>query len=154
MKSSGTTWVLVADEGIARFFLQPDSGSDLEEVDTLTDAAAHAQNADLRRDAHGRRGGAIAGRHGSSVTASAGDEALHLEAEQFARRVAARLGDDKRAGRFDALRIVAAPRFLGLLRKALSADVASVVTGEMNKDLIHLDPRALTRQVFAEAGAS
>src|SRR5262245_29489221 len=141
MISSGTTWVLVADEGLARFFRQRDSLADLEEVDTLTDAAARAQNADLRRDAHGRRG--------NSVTASAGEEALHIEAEQFARRVAVRLGEERRAGRFDTLRIVAAPRFLGLLRKALSPDVAGVVTSEMNKDLIHLDPRALSRQVFA-----
>jgi protein required for attachment to host cells len=147
MNSSGITWVLVADEGLARIFRQPDGQSDLEELETLTDAAAHAQNADLRRDAQGRR--AAGTRMGSSVVASAGEEALHQEAELFARRVSTRLTEDRRAGRFDALRLVAAPRFLGLLRKALSPEVAASVTGELDKDLIHADRRTLARQVFA-----
>lgn len=147
LQSPGTTWVLVADEGVARFFRQSDRASDLVEVETLTDDAAHAHNADLERAPQGRRG--VMGRQGGSVTASAGEDALHLEAEQFARRVAARLTEERRAGNFDSLHIVAAPRFLGLLRKALSAEVANVVAGEMNKDLIHLDARALARQVFA-----
>ena len=53
-----TIWVLLADEGRARILAMRRAGRDLEEVDELTDAAAHADDADLRRDAYGRRSGA------------------------------------------------------------------------------------------------
>ena len=79
-KDDGKLWVLVADEGVARLLRLPEEGGDLEDVTTLTDAAAHADKADLRRDAAGRRG--------NSVTASAGVDELHQEAISFASRVA------------------------------------------------------------------
>ena len=55
----------------------------------------------------------------ATVTASAGEDEQHLEAQGFARRVARHLGEAWREKRFDELRIVAAPRFLGHLRKEL-----------------------------------
>ena len=79
-KDDGKLWVLVADEGVARLLKLPEEGGDLEDVTTLTDAAAHANNADLRRDAAGRRG--------NNVTASAGVDESHQEAMSFAARVA------------------------------------------------------------------
>ncbi len=134
------TWVVVADEAIARFLERPDDGGDLREVDQLTDPAARADRADLRRDAHGRRG--------STVTASAGDDELHQEAALFARRVAERLAEAQQKQHHGALRVVAAPRFLGYLRKALPRQVSDAVVDELDKDLVRLDPRALTQQLF------
>jgi protein required for attachment to host cells len=127
----------------------------------LTDPAAHARGSDLRRDAHGRRAGsAPAGsRHGGSqhrlrgeaaVTASAGEDDEHLEAEAFARSVAQRLTEHLQAKRFDELRIAAAPRFLGLLRQALSPQVAQCVGTTLSKDLIHLSNRELTERLFED----
>jgi protein required for attachment to host cells len=141
-----TTWVVVADEGLARIFSLPPGGADLVEVETLADAGARADAADLRRDAYGRRagGGTLSG---SYPTASAGPDELHLEAGLFARRVAQWLTEARQARRFDKLKIAAAPRFLGLLRKALSADVADVVTEDIDKDLIHLSVRELTQRL-------
>ena len=120
-------WIVVADEGRARFLSCAEPGRELTEMDELTDAGAHADNADLRRDAYGRRG--------SSVTSSAGEDKLDHEAELFARRVAA------------------APRFLGRLRKALDPEVAKSVTGEIDKDLLQLDRRELTQRLFAPPNA-
>ena len=85
----------------------------------------------------------------ASVTASAGEEDQHLEAQGFARRVAQHLGDAWRQKRFDDLRIVAAPRFLGHLRKELDAHVSAAVSGELNKDLIHEGNGEITRRLFA-----
>jgi protein required for attachment to host cells len=96
----------------------------------LTDPFAHATDADLQRDAYGRRAGSAT--HGSqdntphrlrgtaSVTSSAGKDEQHMEAQSSARRVAQHLSQALQQKRFDALRIVAAPRFLGNLRKELS----------------------------------
>lgn len=146
-------WVLVADENRARILSWPGRGHDLEPVEELTDAAARADRADLRRDAYGRRSGGDP-RMGGNVTSSASDDELHLEAAGFARRVAQWLADAHQKGRFDALRIVAAPRFLGFLRKALSPQVAQLVTEDTPQDLVKLNQRELTVRLFsAEAAA-
>ena len=145
------TWVLVADEAIARLLEQPrDSGAPLTPVEELTDPDAHARHADLAADALGRRagGGTLPG---GNATASAGeDDALDQRAERFARRVAERLAEAHQQGRYDALRIAAAPRFLGRLRKALPPRVADCVCESQDKDLVHLDATALALR-FAPA---
>lgn len=141
-----TTWVVVADEGLARIFEIPGRDQDLVEVETITFASARADSADLRRDAYGRRSGSGT-LSGSYPTASAGEDELHHEAELFARRLAQWLVEQKRANRFEALKIAAAPRFLGLLRKALDPQVAETVIEELDKDLIKLDLRALTQRL-------
>jgi protein required for attachment to host cells len=48
------------------------------------------------------------------------------------------------------LRIVAAPRFLGALRKVLGAEVARTVTEEIDKDLIHMSNADITQRLFPE----
>jgi len=141
-KDDGKLWVLVADEGVARVLRLPETGGDLEDVTTLTDAAAHADKAELRRDAEGRRG--------SSTVSSAGMDESHQEAIGFAARVAQMLAQALDAGNFSALRIVAAPRFLGLLRKALSPQVAKRVLDETNVDVVHDSLGDLTRRLFPE----
>jgi protein required for attachment to host cells len=133
-------WIVVADEGRARFLSCPAPGRELTEMEELTDAGAHADNADLRRDAYGRRG--------PSVTSSAGEDKLDHEAELFARRVAERLAEGHRQHRYGELRIAAAPRFLGRLRKALDPEVSKSVVDEIDKDLLQLDRRELAHKLF------
>jgi protein required for attachment to host cells len=142
-----TSWLLVADEGVARIFAKPRTGGDLEEVTQLTDEEAHAHRRDLRRDAYGRRAGADQ-RMGGNVTSSASDDELHREGAQFAGRVAQWLAQALQQKRYDDLRIAAAPRFLGQLRKALDKHVADLVVEEVGKDLTHANRRALTERFF------
>src|SRR5678815_11276 len=47
------------------------------------------------------------------------------------------------AHRFDRLHLVAAPKFLGQLRKELGTEVRKMLTEELPKDLSWLDARAL-----------
>lgn len=141
-KDDGKLWVLVADEGVARLLRLPEEGGDLEDVTTLTDAAAHADNADLRRDAAGRRG--------NNVTASAGLDESHQEATSFASRVAKTLDDGFNNGEVTQLRVVAAPRFLGLLRKSFSPQVTKLILDETNVDVVHESLGALTTRLFPE----
>ncbi len=56
--------------------------------------------------------------------------------------------------RYNELRIVTAPRFLGLLRKAVSPQVLRVVTAELNKDLVHEENRNLTARLFGDPASS
>ena len=149
-----TIWVVVADEAIARILSWPEVGDELEPVEELTDPAAHAKGSDLRDDARGRRAGndgTAAGhklRGASSATAGAGLDEKHQEAEAFARRVALHLAQAQQQQRFDELLLVAAPRFLGLLRKAIAKPVAAAVTESLDKDLIHDSNRDLTQRLF------
>jgi protein required for attachment to host cells len=143
------TWIVLADEGRARILAMREPGTELAEVEEMTDAAAHADNADLRHDAYGRRGGSDL-RMGGNNTESAGEEKLDHEAELFARRVAERLEQARRQGRFERLRIAAAPRFLGRLRKMLDPQLAKVVEDELDKDLLQLDRRELTQRFFPQ----
>ncbi|WP_343051328.1 host attachment protein [Pseudaquabacterium terrae] len=147
MPAPGKLWVLTADEAFARVLALPGHGQDLEEIELLTDAGSRADDADLRRDAYGRRAGGDL-RSGGNITASAGETALHQEAALFANRVAQWLAEAHQKGRFTALRIAAAPRFLGLLRKALTTAVAQVVIDDCPLDLVKLNRRELTLKLF------
>lgn len=142
-----TEWILVADAAVARILARPSPAADLQEVEQLADAAAHADEADLRRDAYGRRGGDDL-RMGGNATSSAGLDQKHLESIGFARRVAACLHEALQQGRYDALCLACDPRFLGQLRQELSPQVAAVVTEEIDKDLVNEDLRSLTQRFF------
>lgn len=146
------TWIVVADEGRARILELRQRGEELQPVDELTDAAAHADEADLQRDAHGRRA------HGgtgpiSTITTSAGEDKLGQEADLFARRVAEHLAQALQKQRYGELHIAAAPKFLGRLRQHLAEPVRQVVGQEIDKDLLQLDRRALAQHFFGEQPA-
>lgn len=145
-----TIWVVVADEAIARILERTEDGDELEPVEELTDPAAHAKGQDLRRDAVGRRAASASGGLATqgNATASAGADERHLEADGFARRVAAHLETALHQGRYDELRLVAAPRFLGLLRKQLHPEVTKRVRESLDKDLVHMVNSDITARVF------
>lgn len=150
-------WVVVADEAIARILQWPEVGDELLPVEELTDPDAHARGRDLRDDAEGRRTtsgtGGVGGdgrrlRGPSSVTASAGPDEQHHEAQAFARRVAQHLGEALQQQRYGVLHLVAAPRFLGLLRQLLPPAVQAVLASSLDKQLVHDTARALTARLF------
>lgn len=145
-----STWVVLADEGHARILERRQEGAALAPVKELADPAAHAHNADFRHDAYGRRAGG--GQPTGHATASAGEEKLDHEAEAFARRVAQELLSAYQGKRFDELRIAAAPRFLGRLRKELDAQVQKCVTQELDKNLLQLDERSIEQKLFPQGG--
>lgn len=141
-------WVVVADEGRAKFFAPPSDGAPLDEIEQLTFESARASEADLRRDAHGRRAGGDPRSPGGSITASAGAAPLELEAERFSNRIAEYLAAAERAGRFERLYLIAAPRLLGRLRGCITPAVRQRIAGDADKDLAALDARALTQRLF------
>jgi protein required for attachment to host cells len=144
-----TNWLIVADEAVAHIYQWEGASRQLEEVETLTHPAAHAQEAELRNDAQGRMTG-HAGRQMSSVTSSASLDGQHGEAIDFAKRVAERLSRAQQDGRFDRLRVAAAPRFLGLLRQQLAPQVTALIQEEVSKDLVHESRDDLARRFLGE----
>jgi len=151
--------VLVADEALARILRWAEERCELVDVEAIADPAAHVKAGDFDRDAAGRRAGSAPQgsrqntqqhrlRGTASITASAGEQETHLEGQWFARRVGAHLAEALRQKRFDRLRIVAAPRFLGYLRKELDPQVLAIVTDELSKDLIHEGNAKLGKRLF------
>lgn len=141
------TWVLVADEAIARILERPDDGGELRPVEELTDPDAHARESELHRAPHGRRAGAGGGGL-PQATVSAADSGRHQHAQAFATRIVQRLALHHRDGRWQALRIVAAPRLLGYLRKALPPELAAAVMDTLDKDLVQAGNAELTQRLF------
>ena len=141
-----TTWALVADEAIARILEKP-RGADLAPVEELTDPDAHAREGEMHKGPHGRR--AVGGNGGMpQATVSAGDSERHQHAQLFAARIAQRLVELRREGRYDALHLVAAPRLLGYLRKALHDEVNATVVSTLDKNLVQESNADLTRRLF------
>jgi protein required for attachment to host cells len=149
-----TNWLIVADEAVAHIFQWQGASRRLEEVETLTHPAAHAQEGDLRRDAHGRNAQGRSTGHQrdqmSGSTSSASLDLTHGEAIDFARRVAEHLGRAQIDDRFQRLHVAAAPRFLGLLRQQIPPQVAALVKEEVDKDLVHEKREDLERRFLGE----
>jgi protein required for attachment to host cells len=146
-------WVVVADAGQARALHQEAPDQDLREVERWTDDRAHGRAAAFQADATGRRGGSGHLPGGNATTsARSGDDIENQHEEAFARRVAQQLGEARRAGRFDTLRLAAAPAFLGKLRPLLEAEVGAGLVETLDKDLVQESPRELTRRFCRPAG--
>jgi len=141
-----TTWILVADEAIARILEKPRNGSQLKPVEELTDPDAHAREGDLHNSPHGRRAGA--GGANPQATVSASDSERHQHAKLFAARVAQRLLECRRDNRYDEIHIIAAPRLLGYLRKEFHSEVSNVIVDSLDKDLIHESNADLMQRLF------
>jgi len=140
------TWVLVADEAIARILERPPNGGELVPVEELTDPDAHASEAEMRHGPHGRRG--------VHATVSAGDSERHQHAKLFAASIAQRLALHHRDQRFGELHVVAAPRLLGYLRGAIETGVWNAVASTLDKDLVKESNADLTRRLFGWRSAS
>lgn len=112
-------WVVVADEYRAKIFAREKKYSPMQEVDSLQNDTAREKDSNLVADRSGRsfdsRG---KGRHTMGGDESGAKLQSYLV---FAKEIAERVGIAKQRGRFDRLVVVAAPRFLGLLRPALLA---------------------------------
>jgi protein required for attachment to host cells len=127
-----TTWVLIADAGRAFVHAYRGPGKGLQRLadETLTQHVPPSR--DIAADREGRSMSSVG--NARNVYQSRSDPHREIE-RHFANALAARLDERLRAGAFGHLVIVAAPKMLGDLRKALSPAVAETVRIELDKDL-------------------
>jgi protein required for attachment to host cells len=128
-----TVRVVVADQSEARFFDSTDQGVTLRDVGRLVDSEGRKKEHDLVTDGPGS---AVSGGHGHYALQHRSSRKEH-DVELFARQVVARLVAGSSAGEFDDITIMAAPRFLGALRKAMPPAIRSKVKHEIHHDLVH-----------------
>ena len=156
--------IVVASEATARFYeiahrhqLQ-EPEAPLQLVGELTDPAAHLHDRDFQSDRPGRsfdRAPLHAGRRGATAHHATGDSSsprVH-EAEQFARRIAAALVRSDRGQPIERLVLVAAPRFLGMLRAALPRTLHERIADEIHHDLARAPLQELRAHLSAEVDA-
>lgn len=136
-----TTWVLVADNSRARFFSVDKAASPLAEVRDLTYPEARLREGDLVTDKKGRDRNPGKGAHGVGSDASQKQEG----AERFALIVCNELESARNSGSFRKLYVVAAPAFLGMLRKHQSPALRQLIAGEVDKNLSTQDPAVIRK---------
>lgn len=138
------TWVVVAENSRARIFLMKNTGTPLEELADLQQVESRLHERDLGSDRPGRtfdsHGG---GRHAKEpVTSPKKNETIN-----FAKFVADRINSDYINGEFEKLILIAAPQFLGLLRKSLTEQVKHRITREINKNFVKRDEAYIREQL-------
>lgn len=127
--------IVVADRSEAIFFDAKTRRSRPVEVGRITDPEARQPERELRSDRPGRSFESV----GNARHAMEFHSARRAVAEQkFARRIARRLDAAARRGEFGSVVLVAGPRFLGTLRRALSTQTRALVKSEEKKNLISL----------------
>ena len=122
------TWVVAA-----RIFVSESRVSPLSEVEDFTHSESRAKEQEIVSDKPGRRfEGVLEGRHGLEKQS----DAKHNEAVVFAKRLAERLERGRAKGEFEAVVLIAAPEFLGILRQQLSSQVLRLVVKTIDKNLV------------------
>jgi len=129
------TWILVADGARARIVQNDGPGKGLSAALNHEFAASHAPSRDYGSDKPGRgQGGGGGATHAKSAKADWHTFEKHL----FATEMAKELENAHAKNAFDSLVLVAPPKTLGDLRKAINGKVKDAVTAEIGKDLTHL----------------
>lgn len=138
-----TTWVLVADTYRARLFGADRPASALSEMRDLASPEARLREGDLVSDRGGRDRSPKGGGH------ALGDNISHKQdlADRFAQQVCDLLESARVAGELSKLYVIAAPAFLGLLRKHQSPSLKQLVAGEIDKCLATQDPASIRRHL-------
>jgi protein required for attachment to host cells len=128
------TWIVSADAGRARIFQSTTGSRQIDEIADFVNPSAREPARDLVTDADGRvyaHGGRGQPSHASAPRA----DPVEHETELFAKRVAEAIDEARKAARFDDLCLVAAPKFLGLLRANLDKETRKLARREIDKDL-------------------
>lgn len=125
-------WIVVADTSRARIFAAEGGYGSMVEIQTLAHPQARLHEGDLVSDRAGRdRNPGPSGQHNMGQESEAKQE----EAVKFAAQVCEELETGRVKGRFIKLYVIAAPGFLGVLRKHQSSSLQKLVAAEISKNL-------------------
>lgn len=129
------TWALVSNGVRARILRNLDDGGTDAPVELVRKTeATHLR--DLLTDRPGRSFGSDASGRRSAM--ELGSDPILRDMQDFAREVTGLLDDAHRKGRFTRLALVAAPKMLGILRRALPPSLRDCVVLERPANLVWL----------------
>lgn len=139
-------WIVAADASHARILARDKKFSALEEVETLTHPESRLHRRDLATDRPGRLDESYSS---ASSEAEEPTDPKVREAQVFARDVADVLAKGRHERRYEELILVAEPKFLGLLRKALDDETRDRVAHEVTKNITREPLAGITKAVDA-----
>lgn len=136
-------WLVAADASRARFFEATDSHGSYDEIESLENEDARKKGSELNTDGPGRIDDPSAhtgtpGKMGRSSTAESNRQDQLID--NFAAEVAEKLRKAHGQGKFEQFSVVAAPRFLGRLRKKLDAATQKAMLEDVGKNVTDHDP--------------
>mgnify|MGYP000659301062 CR=1 FL=1 len=126
--------VVVADESKAVLYSRERLRGPLQEMRTFENEAARLKTDDIIAD----RGGRAFDSHGQgrhTMTAEKSDPKQHL-AEGFARQIAEHIAAEQHKGVLRGYALIAAPRFLGMLRGFLNKQCEERIEEQIGKNLV------------------
>jgi protein required for attachment to host cells len=146
-----TTWVIAADSNRARIFELSGRDGKLQEIEDMHNPEGRQQEREMVTDANGRFG------QGSSQSAGVGtgnvgtrgqahnhepqQTTREHEVEMFSKQLVRYLDQARNEHRFDKLRVIAAPKMLGLIRQNMSKEAHRMVEEEIPKNISGLEGR-------------
>jgi protein required for attachment to host cells len=137
------TWILAADNSRARIFAAEKTAGSIREIHTLAFPEGRLHEGDLITDKGGRGHDPMAGAHGIN-----GEEAHKQEnADRFANLVCETLETARTKGKLSKLYVIAAPAFLGMLRKHQSHSLRHLIAGEIDKNLTIQTPDTIRKSL-------
>ena len=137
-------WIVVADSARARIFASARQGRELEQVTELLHPESRFHNRDLTTNRPGRTFDSEGpGRHAMSESVSPREH----EAWKLCRALADEIETARAQERFDRIVLVAAPAFLGELRKTLSDQTTRLVVAALDKNLGSLDAQGIVKHL-------
>jgi len=143
-----TYWVVVADESQAIFYTRDNKRAPLLEFLALSNEAGRKKAGEILADRGGRSFDSVgAGRHTMAVEKT--DPKRHA-ATAFARQIAERIGKVTHDGSCRGYALIAAPRFLGMLRDAVSRKCRFEPFKTIDKDVVGQDTAVLQALVDSD----
>jgi protein required for attachment to host cells len=145
-----TTWVIAADSSRARIFEMSERGDKLQEIEDMFNPEGRQHEREIATDQEGRFGqGANAGssaatpgpgaRNNQANSAEPQQTIREHDIEMFTKQVVRYIDQARNEHRFDKLRVIAAPKMLGLIRQNLSKEAQKMVEEEIPKNIAGLD---------------
>lgn len=137
------TWVLVANASAASLYINEGPNKGLRKLREFAHAESRAKLSDLLADqpGHGRKG---------TVRRAAYEPASgpkSIEADRFASELKDALETGRKARHYQRLILVAAPQFMGRLKRRFGVPLQRLLTDSFEKDYTKEDPRSLTRKL-------
>lgn len=130
-----TTLVAVAQSAKARFFRHDGPGKGLQEIAALDHPESALHDGDILTHQHGKTHSPTGQQNGYSSETSP----TEVEGERFAKQVAEMITRSRLSKEYDQAVVIAAPSFLGKIRKDLSDADQRFVSGELAKNLADHD---------------
>ena len=139
------TWIVVADEHRVRIFEVEGKHNNFHEVDDFINPEARMREQDLITDAKGRYFGK--GERFIAHTAEPNVSSTQHTTDAFSKEIGQYLKKARSEHRYNKLRVIAFPKFLGMLRKNLDKETQRIIEDEVAKDISNFKSRDIEEYI-------